>query len=237
MKAFFILIISLLAAGVVAAAVYPMVSPYHARLRVAFHDPSKRKEALRQAVDFEKTHYKAIMGDKVAQYEFGLALSSGDLGFTDTAQAVSWFRRSAAQGYPLSEYAMAHYSFTGDGLPQDNESAATWVEKAAEMRSVPQTRELLGLMYAGGIGEHQDLMRGLDFLKTAQSSDALQLASEIDGKFKEVYALPHDQQDAALQKMAEDVKNNVRTKFPAMEKNLASQALVPPPPPAVTAAK
>jgi TPR repeat protein len=229
MKRFFFLLFALIIAGSVATIAYPMISPYHARLRADIADPAKRQVAIRQAIDFEKTHYRALLGDKAAQYKFGLALSSGELGFTDTTQAVSWFNRSAQQGYPLAQFAMAHYCFTGDGIRQDSSDGAGWAEKASESGKVPQSRELMGLLFAGGIGEQQDMMRGLDLLKTAQTSAALDLATNIDQELKGAYALPKEQRDQALLELAKNVQQDVRTKFPAMEKNLAKAALIAPP--------
>ncbi len=228
MKHFFFLLVALILAVAVAAIAYPLTSPYHARLRADFADPAKRQAAVRQAVDFEKNHYKALMGDKKAEYKFGIALSSGELGFKDTAQAVTWFQRAADQGYPLAELALAHCYFTGDGVPQDEADGATWARKASETGEVPQTRELMGLIFAGGVGAPQDMMRGLDLLKTGPSAEATALAADIDGKFKAAYALPKEQQDAALQKMAADVKAEVHDKFRSMEGSLAKQALVAP---------
>lgn len=229
MKRFLLLVLALVIAVGVAAAAYPMVSPYHARLRAAIKDPAKRQAAIQQAIDFERIHYKALVGNKEAQYRLGLVLSSGELGFRDSDQAVSWFQKSANQGYPLSEFAMAHHYFIGDGIRQDEADGATWTEKALETSQVPAARELMGLLLVGAIGEKQDLDQGLNYLKTGQTSDSLQIATEMDTKFKEIYALPKEQRDAALQDMEKNMKASVREKFPAIEKNLAKITLVPPP--------
>jgi TPR repeat protein len=223
--------LALVIAAVVAAGAYPMVSPYHARLRAAIQDPAKRQAAIRQAIDFEKIHYRAFVGNKEAQYNLGLALSSGELGFKDMDQAVAWFQKSANQGYPLSEYAMAHYSFIGLGIRKDEADGASWTEKALETSTVPAARELMGLLLVGAIGEKQDMDQGLGYLKTGQTSDSLQLAMQMDAKFKEIYALPKEQRDAALQQMGKDFQANVRDKFSGIEKNLATMTLVAPPAP------
>ena len=229
MKRFILLVLALVIAAGVAAAAYPLVSPYHARLRAALQDPAKRKEAIRQAIDFERIHYKALTGNQEAEYRLALTLSSGELGFKDTDQAVTWFQKSADQGYPLSEFAMAHHCFTGDGLRRDEADGAAWTQKALETNQVPAARELMGLLLAGAIGEKQDLDQGLTYLKSGQTSEALQLATEMDAKFKEIYALPKDQRDAALQDMEKNMQATVRDRFPAIEKNLAKTTLVAPP--------
>src|SRR5262245_4743674 len=100
MKRFFLLVFSIIIGGAVALAAYPLISPYHAKLRADFRDPAKRQEAIARAIDFEKSHIRAIRGNKVAQYRFGLFLASGDLGFTNAPQAVTWFKKSADQDYP-----------------------------------------------------------------------------------------------------------------------------------------
>jgi TPR repeat protein len=229
MKRFFIIVFSLIIAAGVAVAAYPFVSPYHERLRTEISDPKKREAAIRDAVAFEKTHYRAVLGDKVAQYAFGIELTSGNLGFKNTTQAVTWFEKSAKQGYPLAEFAMAHHYFTGDGVRKDEADGATWTQKALETSLVPQARELMGLLLVGGIGEKQDMDQGLGYLKTGQTSESLQIASDMDTKFKAIYALPKEQRDAALAEMAAAVKTDVTAKFPGIEKKLAEATLVPPP--------
>jgi TPR repeat protein len=226
MKRFIIIVFALMIGAAVAAVAYPIVSPYHARLRTDFEDPKKREAALRQAVDFEKTHYKALMGDKVEQYKFGLVFLSGELGFRDATQAFGWFARSAAQNYPLAEFALAHAYLSGDGIAKDEAQGAGWAEKAS-VAGIPQARELMGLLFTGAIGEQQDMIEGLSLLKQAQTSESLGIAMEIDNKNKAIYALPTDQRDAELKKLADDVKTDVRGRFPGIEKKLAEAALVP----------
>lgn len=229
MKNFFLFLIALVVGAGAIAIAYPAISPYHARLRAQITDPAKREAAVRTAIDFEKLHIRAMTGDKEAQYRFGLTLTSGELGFRDTTQAAAWFARSAAQDYPPAEFAMALACLSGDGVAQDDADGAAWAEKSDETKAVPQSRELMGLLYAGGIGEQQDLMKGLDLLKTARSSEALAIAQGMDAKFKEAYALPKEQRDAALQQMADAVKTDIRAKFPAMRRKMASDALGAPP--------
>src|SRR5689334_5032519 len=106
MKRFFLFIIAVIVGGAVAIGAYPFISPYHAKLRADFGNPAKRQEAIRNAIAFEKSHIRAIRGDKVAQYQFGLFFAKGDLGFTNATQAVSWFKKSADQDYPLAQMAM-----------------------------------------------------------------------------------------------------------------------------------
>ena len=48
------LIILVIGAGAIAA-VYPAISPYHARLRAQISDPAKREAAIHTAIDFETT--------------------------------------------------------------------------------------------------------------------------------------------------------------------------------------
>ncbi len=228
MKRFILIVLSLAIATAIGAVAYPMVSPYHARLRTEIADPTKRQAAIHDAIEFEKTHYKAVTGNMEAQYKFALSLTSGELGFKDSTQAVTWFQKSANQGYPLSEFAMAHHCFTGDGIRQDEADGATWTEKAMQTGQVSAAREVMGLLLAGAIGEKQDVYGGLGLLKQGQTSDSLQLAANIDEKYKAVYALPKEQQDAALADLNKTVQTDVRERFPSIEKNLAKITLVKP---------
>lgn len=237
MKRFFLVVLALIIGGAVALAAYPIISPYHTRLRADFADPAKRNAAVQQAIAFETTHVKALKGDKVAQYRFGLFFFNGDLGFTNKARALEWFRRAAEQGYPLAEFAMAHAYLAGDGVAQDYEQGALWVEKAYQSDQVPQAKDLMGLLLTGAIGEPQDITAGLSLLQRAQSADALQIATDIDARLKAIYALPREQRDAELKAMAEAIKTEVRAKFPAIEKDIAKSGMVEPPPAGVAATK
>lgn len=237
MKRFFLFVFALIIGGAVALAAYPMISPYHARLRADFSNPSKRDAAVKQAIAFEKMHIRSLKGDKVAQYRFGLFFFNGDLGFTNAAQAAEWFRRAADQGYPLAELAMAHAYLSGDGVVQDYEQGASWAEKAYQSDQVPQARDLMGLLLTGAIGEPQDITEGLSLLQRAQSTEALQIGVDIDAKLKAIYALPREQRDGELKSLADAVKADVRAKFPEIEKTIAKAGLVEPPPADVATAK
>ncbi|TAL30556.1 MAG: sel1 repeat family protein [Alphaproteobacteria bacterium] len=237
MKRFFVIIFSLIIGGAVALAAYPMISPYHARLRADFSNPSKRDAAVQQAIAFEKAHIKALRGDKVEQYRFGLFFSRGDLGFSNATQAFDWFKKSADQGYPLAALAMAHAYLAGEGVQKDEEQGATWAEKAYQSPDVPLARDLMGLLLTGAIGERQDIATGLSLLQRGQSPDVVQVGADIDARLKAVYALPREQRDAELKAMEEAVKAEVRTKFPALEKDIATAGLIDPPATSVAATK
>jgi hypothetical protein len=229
MKRFFLLTFCLVVGGAVALAAYPIISPYHVRLRADFADPSKRQAAVQQAIAFEKAHIKALRGDKVEQYRFGLFFSRGDLGFSNATRAFEWFRKSADQGYPLAQMAMAHAYLAGEGVQKDEELGATWAEKAYQSPDVPLARDLMGLLLTGAIGERQDIATGLSLLQRGQSSEIVEVGAGIDARLKAVYAMPREQRDAELKAMEEAVKADVREKFPALEKNIAKAALVEPP--------
>ncbi|MEZ0223437.1 MAG: tetratricopeptide repeat protein [Alphaproteobacteria bacterium] len=237
MKRLFLFVFSLIIAGAVAIAAYPMISPYHARLRADFSNPTKREAAVQQAIAFEKAHIRALRGDKVEQYRFGLFFSRGDLGFSNTAQAFDWFRKSADQGYPLAQLAMAHAYLSGEGAQKDDELGATWAEKAYQSPDVPLARDLMGMLLTGAIGERQDIATGLSLLQKGQSPEVVQIGADIDARLKAVYALPREQRDAELKAMEEAVKADVRAKFPAIEQSIAKAALVDPPAPTVAATK
>jgi uncharacterized protein len=50
----------------------------------------------------------------------------------DNMEAVRWYRLAAEQGEYAALLAMGEMSAKGEGMPQDNEAAATWLRRALE---------------------------------------------------------------------------------------------------------
>ena len=53
-------------------------------------------------------------------------------GADDTAQAIEWFRKAAAQQYPPAEFQMGQLYDFGFGVAQSDGEALSWYRRAAE---------------------------------------------------------------------------------------------------------
>lgn len=80
---------------------------------------------------------RATAGDAVAQFTLGSHLYYGT---PNTADAVDWIRRAAAQGLPDAEYHVGQLHEYGFGVAQDNDAALSWYRKAAEHGSAAAAR-------------------------------------------------------------------------------------------------
>jgi TPR repeat protein len=72
---------------------------------------------------------RAVAGDVVAQFSLGSVLYYGS---NETAQAVEWFRKAAAQDYAAAEFQMGQLYDFGFGVGQSDKDALAWYRKAAE---------------------------------------------------------------------------------------------------------
>ena len=73
----------------------------------------------------------------------------------DDAEAVTWYRLAAAQGFATAQYNLGLMCANGEGVPQDYAEAVTWYRLAAE-QGYAEAQSNLGLMYANGEGVPQD---------------------------------------------------------------------------------
>ena len=58
----------------------------------------------------------------------------------DYAQAVSWYRKAADQGYALAQFSLGGMYYSGRGVPQDYIQAHMWWNLAASRYTDPTDR-------------------------------------------------------------------------------------------------
>jgi TPR repeat protein len=108
--------------------------------------------AAREDVDVERAlaaaRVKAAGGDVVAQFSLGALLYYGA---EDTAQAIEWFRKAAAQRYAPAEFQLGQLYDFGFGVAQSDDEALAWYRKAAEHGSAAGQRAV-GEFYQKGRG-------------------------------------------------------------------------------------
>ena len=85
-------------------------------------------------------------------------------------EAVTWFRKSANQGFDLAQRKLGYFYYSGYGVPQDNAQAAFWYRKAAEQGDASAEKDL-GTLYYTGQGLPQDYTQALIWWRKAAEHD------------------------------------------------------------------
>ncbi len=93
----------------------------------------------------------AEQGDAEAQFDLGFLYEQGK----DYAEAVTWYRKSAEQGYRVAQVLLGDMYNFGRHVPQDAAEAAKWYSKAAE-QGATNVQFDLGFLYEQGKGVPQN---------------------------------------------------------------------------------
>jgi hypothetical protein len=110
---------------------------------------------------------KAAAGDVVAQFSLGALLYYGA---DDTAQAVDWFHKAAAQNYAPAEFQMGQLYDFGFGVEKNDREALAWFRKAAEHGSAAGERAV-GDFYQKGRGVPADAAEAARWYRRAADGD------------------------------------------------------------------
>jgi hypothetical protein len=117
----------------------------------------------------------AAAGDVVAQFSLGALLYYGG---DDTAQAIDWFRKAAAQKYAPAEFQMGQLYDFGFGVPQNDSEALAWYRKAAEHGSVAAQRAV-GDFYQKGRGVTADPAEAARWYRRGADGDDLRAQYQL----------------------------------------------------------
>ena len=111
---------------------------------------------------------KAPPGDVVAQFSLGAMLYYGG---DDTAQAIDWFRKAAAQNYAPAEFQMGQVYDFGFGVDAGRSARrSTWYRKAAEHGSAAGQRAV-GDFYQKGRGVTADAAEAARWYRRGADGD------------------------------------------------------------------
>lgn len=100
----------------------------------AARGPAAEGEVARALAEVRE---RAARGDVVAQFSLGSILYYAA---DDTAQAIEWFRKAAAQQYPPAEFQVGQLYDFGFGVVQSDGEALTWYRRAAGHGHAPAER-------------------------------------------------------------------------------------------------
>ena len=110
---------------------------------------------------------KAEAGGAEAQYQLGnMYYLGGDGVRRDYAQAEFWFRKSAEQGNPDSQFMLGGLYHSGQGVPQDSAQAFAWTMKAAKQGHT-DAEFFISTCYTEGWGVAKDDAQWMVWLRKA----------------------------------------------------------------------
>lgn len=130
----------------------------HAKAKQYIFEHPEWKKSKREAEEIRKwTLELAEKGDPVAQYDHGMWCQF------DHPSDISWFQKSADQGYLPAIDRLAWMFEIGIGVNKDEKKAVELYAKAAQLGDMG-SQAALGIMYADGRGVPQDDLRATNLL-------------------------------------------------------------------------
>lgn len=101
--------------------------------------------------------------DASSQMWLATAYEQGWFGKRNLAEALKWYKKSAANGNPDAQNSLGQMYENGEGVKQSYVLAAKWYRKAAEhvpdLGGASQGRNNLGLLYLDGRGVPRDYVQ------------------------------------------------------------------------------
>jgi TPR repeat protein len=97
----------------------------------------------------------------------------------DDAEAVTWIRKAAEQGFALAQNTLAAWHKIGKGVAQDHAEAAKWFREAAEQGNA-DAQNNLGAIYGKGQGVPRDMIRADTWFSLAATAGNQSAAKNLD---------------------------------------------------------
>jgi eukaryotic-like serine/threonine-protein kinase len=102
-----------------------------------------------------------------AQFRLGYMYEKGLGTDRDVPRAVKFYRSAASHDYPDAENVLGSlYAVGADGVPQDNDEAVVWFQKAAN-QGLAKAQKNLGDMYFFGRGQDRDYKQAMVWFSKA----------------------------------------------------------------------
>jgi hypothetical protein len=137
---------------------------------------------------------RAARGDVVAQFSLGSILYHAA---DDTAQAIEWFRKAAAQQYPPAEFQVGQLYDFGFGVAQNDGEALAWYRRAAEHGHAPAERSV-GDFYQKGRGVIADAKEASRWYHRAADGDDIRAQYQLGQLYFDGNGLQRDYAAAYL---------------------------------------
>jgi TPR repeat protein len=143
---------------------------------------------------FDAARAQAARGDVVAQYSLGSLLYYGG---DDTAQAIEWIRKAAAQQFAPAEFQMGQIYDFGFGVTADDRQALAWYRRAAEHGSAAAQRSV-GDFYRKGRLVTADAAEAARWFRRAADGDDLRAQYQLGQMFFDGTGVARDYASAYL---------------------------------------
>jgi TPR repeat protein len=147
--------------------------------------PAADRELTRALAEVRE---RAAKGDVVAQFSLGSILYYGA---DDTAQAIEWFRKAAAQQYPPAEFQVGQLYDFGFGVAQSDGEALSWYRRAAGHGHAAAERAI-GDFYQKGRGVTADATEASRWYRRAADADDIRAQYQLGQLYFEGTGVPRD---------------------------------------------
>ncbi|MDR2220609.1 MAG: sel1 repeat family protein [Methylobacillus sp.] len=134
---------------------------------------------------------KAQDGDRLAQYNLGLAYDFGQGVPQDYTQAAQWYRKAAEQNYADAQYSLGMLHDLGQGVPQNYGQALRWYRKAAE-QGHSYAQYSMGMLYAFGQGVPRDYEQAEQWFRKSSAQGNADGLRELGFMYRYGHGVPRN---------------------------------------------
>lgn len=132
----------------------------------------------RVAAQIDSIRYKAEHGDAKFQYAYGVCYEKGWGVEQDEKEALSWFRKAAAQENGPAYNSLGNYYRMGTVVTADDKLAFEWYQKGAQAKDA-QAMLNLGNCYFYGMGVEKDEKSAVKWWKEAADAGNIYAISQM----------------------------------------------------------
>lgn len=137
--------------------------------------------------------------DAIHQFEIGVDYYNGRNGKKqDRFQAVSWYRKSAEQGYHKAQFSLGYCYHYGKGVTRDFIEAVSWYRKAVEQGDA-YAQYNLGVCYNNGEGVPQDKAKAMELWKQS-AENGYEVARITLNRLNEIEKVEHEEDNIEQKK-------------------------------------
>jgi TPR repeat protein len=126
------------------------------------------RTASPQSTELRNLLARANKGDAWAQNRLGFFYQNGRGVARNSAQALEWYRKAAAQGNTSAQNNLGTMYARGQGVKADHYLAVSWFRKAAAKGNAPAQNNL-GFSYERGRGVRQNFNTAIEWYRKAAS--------------------------------------------------------------------
>lgn len=155
-------------------------------LAAAQPDPPSANRDVKRAL--ETARRLAAAGNVIAQFSVGSMLYYGG---TDTAQAIRWIRKAAAQQYPPAEFQMGQLYDFGFGVGQNDQEALRWYRRAA-IHGHAAAQRAVGEFYHKGRSVAANPAEAARWFQRAADGDDLRAQYHLGQMYFDGVGVPQD---------------------------------------------